>query len=348
MKLTVACLSIASCVPSLSLPVKFTAKDCGGKHYIQSTVVPSQPHTGELFKVTSHFDVGEDILGGQFDVKVTAMGGIRLKHQTGPLCGIDTSYKVYLAVVKVATVTIYGSVCPIPKGPLDIRYDITLASILPPKLGNAAFHLTAKNQQGTDLFCAEAHLGIAAEDSAKITTESNTGSSIASADMDTQVTSKWIHNGLPVKFTAEDCGGGHYRSFDVLPLHPRTGETFKVTNYFQFDADVFGGQFDVKVTALGGIPLKHQTGPLCGADTTYDVHLALVKVATVTVHGSQCPLQRIAGIHYDIKLASILPPALGNAAFHFSAKNEKGADILCVKAHLMINAEESSAATVVV
>merc|ERR1719421_722240 len=118
-----------------------------------SYTVPAQPRTGQTFKVTSSFDVAEDVFGGQFDVLVTALGGVRLKHQTGPLCGFDTSYDVYLAVVKVASVTIYGSQCPIAKGTAGISYDIKLASILPPALGNAAFHLTAKDQTGTDLLC---------------------------------------------------------------------------------------------------------------------------------------------------------------------------------------------------
>merc|ERR1719171_1703542 len=150
---------------------------------------------------------------------------------------------------------------------------------------------------------------------------------------------------FPIKFSAKDCGAsaGHYQSFDVAPSSPKTGEVFKVTNRFAFDVDVSGGQFDVKVTALGGIPLKHQTGPLCGFDTSYDVYLAVVKVASVTIYGSQCPIAKgTAGISYDIKLASILPPALGNAAFHLTAKDQKGTDLLCVQAHLGIQVEDSS------
>jgi hypothetical protein len=114
--------------------------------------------------VTNHFAFDEDVTGGQFAVKVAALGGIPLKHQTGPLCGIDTSYDVYLAVVKVATVTIYGSTCPIARGPADVKYDIKLLSILPPVLGDASFHLTAKDQKGTDIFCVQAKLGIQLED----------------------------------------------------------------------------------------------------------------------------------------------------------------------------------------
>merc|ERR1712232_1032294 len=114
--------------------------------------------------------MGGDVSGGQFDVKVTALGGIPLKHQTGPLCGFDTSYDVYLAVVKVATVTVYGSKCPIAAGPADIVYDIKLASILPPALGSASFHFTAKDQKGTDIICLQAHLGIQVEDSMDVST----------------------------------------------------------------------------------------------------------------------------------------------------------------------------------
>merc|ERR1712072_175603 len=98
------------------------------------------------------------ITGGSFDVKVHALGGIQLKHATGPLCGSDTTWDVYLALVKVASVTVYGSQCPIAKGPASIKYDIKLSSILPPALGDASFHLTAKDQKGTDIVCVQANL----------------------------------------------------------------------------------------------------------------------------------------------------------------------------------------------
>jgi len=176
MMLFLVFLATALSAPSFAMPVKYTATDCGASsgHYQSSDVVPAQPHTGQVFKVTNHFTFDGDVSGGQFDVKVTALGGIPLKHQTGPLCGFDTSYDVYLTVVKVASVTVYGSQCPIAKGPADISYDIKLASILPPALGNAAFHLTAKDQKGTDIVCVKAHLGIVLENSTESKTGSNT------------------------------------------------------------------------------------------------------------------------------------------------------------------------------
>jgi hypothetical protein len=136
-------------------------------------------------------------------VKVTALGGIPLKHQTGPLCGFDTSYDVYLAVVKVASVTIYGSQCPIAKGPADIKYDVKIASILPPVLGNSAFHLTAKNQQGTDIVCVQAKLEIVLEDRDDTATDSSVISKVARAEVDTPVAQ--VAAGL--KVTGSKCIG---------------------------------------------------------------------------------------------------------------------------------------------
>jgi hypothetical protein len=133
MKLVSACLTASLFAASFGMPVHFSAKDCGASsgHYQSSAVVPARPKTGEVFKVTNHFSFDEDITGGSFDVKVHALGGIQLKHATGPLCGSDTSYDVYLALVKVASVTIYGSQCPLAKGPASIKYDIKLSPILP-------------------------------------------------------------------------------------------------------------------------------------------------------------------------------------------------------------------------
>merc|ERR1712139_630253 len=144
--------------------------------------------------------------------------------------------------------------------------------------------------------------------------------------------------------SAKDCGASTYQSSDVVPAQPKTGEIFKVTNHFSFSDDLSGGSFDVKVHALGALQLKHQTGPLCCSDTSYDVYLGLVKVASVTVYGSNCPIaEGPASIAYDIKLASILPPAFGNANFHFTAKDQKGSDILCVQANLAIQLKNVTA-----
>merc|ERR1712100_593157 len=56
--------------------------------------------------------------------------------------------------------TVYGSQCPIVKGPASIQYDIKLSPLLPPALGDASFHLTAKDQKGTDIACVQAKLAI--------------------------------------------------------------------------------------------------------------------------------------------------------------------------------------------
>merc|ERR1711970_802568 len=113
-------LAAASFAPSFGAPVHFTAKDCGSGTYHSFNLSPAEIKTGEVFKVVNHFSFDEDITGGSFDVKVHALGALQLKHQTGPLCGSDTSYDVYLGPVKVAAVTVYGSQCPIAKGPASM------------------------------------------------------------------------------------------------------------------------------------------------------------------------------------------------------------------------------------
>jgi len=160
-------LAAASFAPAFGAPVHFTAKDCGSGTYHSFNLSPAEIKTGEIFKVVNHFSFDEDITGGSFDVKVHALGALQLKHQTGPLCGSDTSYDVHLGPVKVASVTVYGSLCPITKGPASMSYDVKLASILPPYLGDASFHFTAKDQNGRDIFCVQANLGIRLRDSAQ-------------------------------------------------------------------------------------------------------------------------------------------------------------------------------------
>lgn len=335
----VACLTSVFFAPSLALfPVKFSAEDCGGGALKSSDVVPSKPQTGEVFTVTHHFTVDRDVSEVHVDVKVKALGFLQLTHQTFSHCGTDTSYDVYLFLVKVASVTVYGAKCPIAKGPMSVKYDVKLLSILPPVLGTSSFHLTAKDQTGADLFCVQAQLGIVAMDTPN---EDSKALALGSHSNNAKIATQSPSLGLPVKFKAEDCGPATLQSSDVVPTQPRTGEVFTVAHVFAFDEDVSGGHVNVKVTALGGIPLKHETFPLCGEDTSYDVYLALVKVASVTFYGSKCPMPKgPAMIKYDVKLLSILPPALGNAAFHFTATDQNGRQIVCVQAQLGIQLED--------
>merc|ERR1712178_666356 len=198
--------------------------------------------------VTNHFTLDGDVSGGQFGVKVTALGGIPLKHQTGPLCGIDTSYDVYLAVVKVATVTIYGSTCPMAKGPADISYDIKMLSILPPGLGDAAFHLTAKDQKGTDIFCVQAHLGIQLEDNA----EAEMADSVMEALKMLSPVSV-ASSGISLKHS--DCGakGVHAPIVDFGPSAVALGTKTTLVGHGKLDETVASAKFELTMTggALG-------------------------------------------------------------------------------------------------
>lgn len=333
----VACLTSVLFAPSAALfPVKFSAEDCGGGALISSDVVPATPQTGEVFTVTNNVTVDRDASEMIFDVKVKALGFLQLTDQTFSHCGTDHSYDVHLFLVKVASVTVYGAECPIAKGTMSVKYDVKLLNILPPVLGTSSFHLTAKDQTGAEIFCVQARLGIVAMDT-RTRNEDSHVFSLGSQSNIAKIATQSPSLGLPVKFNAQDCGPSTLQSSDVVPSQPRTGEVFTVAHVFDFGEDVSGGQVDVKVTALGSIPLKHETFPLCGEDTSYDVYLAFVKVASVTFYGSKCPMAKgPATVKYDIKLLSILPPVLGNAAFHFTATDQSGKQILCVQAKLGI------------
>jgi len=151
--------------------------------------------------------------------------------------------------------------------------------------------------------------------------------------------------GAPIRYTAKDCGGasGHLQTSNLVPAKPKTGEVFHATNNFNFDKNVSAGFWDVEVYALGNLKLEHAMGPVCGSNKTFEVRLLAVKVATVTVYGlANCPVAKgPASASYDITLASILPPALGNAHFRFTAKDEEGADLVCVDVNLAINLLEN-------
>merc|ERR1711904_103503 len=108
--------------------------------------------------------------------------------------------------------TVYGSKCPIAAGPADVVYDIKLVSILPPALGSASFHFTAKDQKGTDIICLQAHLGIQVEDNMEADSDTFVkGDALKMLAPPVVVAARADSNGLPVKFSAKDCGAssGH-------------------------------------------------------------------------------------------------------------------------------------------
>jgi len=285
MKVTGVCCLVILFAPCSCFPIKFSAKDCGASagHYQSFDVAPSSPKTGEVFKVTNHFTFNEDVSGGQFDVKVTALGGIPLKHQTGPLCGIDTSYDVYLAVVKVATVTIYGSTCPMAKGPADISYDIKMLSILPPGLGDAAFHLTAKDQKGTDILCVQAHLGIQLEDNA----EAEMADSVMEALKMLSPPVSASARGISLKHS--DCGakGVHAPIVDFGPSAVALGAKTTLVGHGKLDETVASAKFDLTMSnAVMGVMLH------CSGDASQTKSCPLpMGFGSLTMQGMSFPLQ---------------------------------------------------------
>merc|ERR1719487_1215068 len=223
--------------------------------------------------------------------------------------------------------------------------------------GSSSFEITSKDQTGRDLMCVQAHLGINAESDAVSSQnfvpaiQEPQGVVLSQNLVAARPATQDLVGGAPVKFTAKDCRGSstiaHLRSFSSVPDRPQTGELFKVTNSMTLDSSVSGGEFEVTVTALGGVKLKHASGPVCGQDTSFGVYIGLVKVASVTYYGLACPLA--AGpieVKYDIKLSTILPPMFGSSSFEISSKDQTGRDLMCVQAHLGINAESDSNASV--
>merc|ERR1712072_514617 len=151
---------------------------------------------------------------------------------------------------------------------------------------------------------------------------------------------------LPVRFRPEDCGSSHgrFQQMTTQPLKPHTGRKIHVMNKYNFDEPINDGTFVVTVTGLGVLPLKRQTGPMCGRDTTFGVHLGLMKVAEVTFKGLNCllPRQGEVEVHYTIRLARILPPAFGDATFKVAIAGQSGQQATCLKVGIHVNLAESS------
>jgi len=329
MRVTAACYLAIFFAPCLCFPVKFSAKDCGASagHYQSFDVVPATPKTGEVFKVTNHFSFNEDVSGGQFDVKVTALGGIPLKHQTGPLCGIDTSYDVYLAVVKVATVTIYGSTCPMAKGPADLSYDIKLSSILPPGLGDAAFHLTAKDQKGTDIMCVQAHLGIQLEDNAEA--EAEPAESFMKALEMVMLSPPVSAASAGISLKHSDCGGKgtHAPIVDFGPSAVALGKKTTLVGHGKLDETVASANFELTMTGALGTML-HCTGD---ASQTKSCPLPM-GFGSLTMQGMSFPLQPgNVPVNVDMYLKETTPKDLLTTTTVAKATDEKGEEIFCIK-----------------
>jgi hypothetical protein len=314
--------------PCSCFPVKFSAKDCGASagHYQSFDVAPSTPKTGEVFKVTNHFSFDEDVSGGQFDVKVSALGGIPLKHQTGPLCGIDTSYDVYLAVVKVASVTIYGSTCPMAKGPADITYDVKLLSILPPGLGDAAFHLTAKDQKGRDILCVQAHLGIQLEN------EDNAEAEMADNVMEAlkMLSPPVSSSARSISLKHSDCGGkgSHAPIVDFNPSAIALGTKTTMVGHGKLDETVASAKFELTMTSPALGTMLH-----CSGDASQTKSCPLpMGFGSLTMQGMSFPLAPgTVPVNVDIYLKESTPTDLLTTTTTAKASDEKGEEIFCIQ-----------------
>jgi hypothetical protein len=153
---------------------------------------------------------------------------------------------------------------------------------------------------------------------------------------------------LPVRYTAEDCGDasthGKFLPPTVTnPSSPHTGDVVYVTHRFNFDTPIHDGQFTSAVS-WKGLPLRHETGPLCGTDTLFPVYLGPLKVADVNFHGMPCQSQNLVGavqVHYSVKLAQWLPPGVGNSAFKMMAQSTNGDKLFCLKVKIAIDLLDS-------
>jgi len=154
---------------------------------------------------------------------------------------------------------------------------------------------------------------------------------------------------LPVRYIAEDCGDasthGKFLPPTVTnPSSPHTGDVVYVTHRFNFDTPIHDGQFTSAVS-WKGLPLRHETGPLCGTDTLFPVYLGPLKVADVNFHGMPCQSQNLVGavqVHYSVKLAQWLPPGVGNSAFKMMAQSTNGDKLFCLKVNATAAAFPSS------
>jgi len=106
-------------------------------------------------------------------------------------------------------------------------------------------------------------------------------------------------------------------------------------------------QFMIQFTSAvswKGLPLRHETGPLCGTDTLFPVYLGPLKVADVNFHGMPCQSQNLVGavqVHYSVKLAQWLPPGVGNSAFKMMAQSTNGDKLFCLKVKIAIDLLDS-------
>jgi len=158
---------------------------------------------------------------------------------------------------------------------------------------------------------------------------------------------------LPVRYTAEDCGDasthGKFLPPTVTnPSSPHTGDVVYVTHRFNFDTPIHDGQFTSAVS-WKGLPLRHETGPLCGTDTLFPVYLGPLKVADVNFHGMPCQSQNLVGavpVHYSVKIAdwgsdeTILGEVLmagEQFAFKMMAQSTNGDKLFCLKMKIAID-----------
>jgi hypothetical protein len=208
------------------------------------------------------------------------------------------------------------------KGPADITYDVKLLSILPPGLGDASFHLTAKDQKGTDIFCVQAKLGIQLEDDAK----TETADSFMKALMMSPISA--ASAGISLKHS--DCGakGSHAPIVDFGPSAVTLGTKTTLVGHGKLDETVKSAKFDLTMTSPALGTMLH-----CSGDASQTKSCPLpMGFGSLTMQGMSFPLQPgTVPVNVDMLLKATTPKDLLTTTTVAKATDEKGEEIFCIK-----------------
>jgi hypothetical protein len=127
-------------------------KDCGDSSYhakVQTvTYTPNPPTLGTPLHITMKGTNNEQVTGGTVTMAISAFGR-QIKQEELKVCG-DSEIDLPLGMGHIA---VHGLTCPSAAGALTLTQEVTLPSFMPAP--SASVHVTAKDQNGNNLFCMD-------------------------------------------------------------------------------------------------------------------------------------------------------------------------------------------------
>jgi len=156
-------------------------------------------------------------------------------------------------------------------------------------------------------------------------------------------------NGGDLNLTFKDCGDSstHAKVTDVTPHSITPGTTTTISGTGTLDEDITDGNFDMKMTGVGGVSLMTCSGDASKAQSC-SIKVGPIPIGTMSFEGVTFPVKKgtISGIpKVSVKLPATLPKFATATTTTLHVTTKSGDKVICVEIMTKASSSQTLAAT---